>query len=285
MTGVVVATPAMTDALRVVYARAFEEPPQAVDFFFARMYDPALCLVYLENNAPVSMAMNYPVHLTYDRSLLDCRYIYAVATLPEARGRGYASEILRESERHNAQQGVVYSMLKPASESLFDYYAQRGYSTTFSLSRVALTESDLAGVTPLTPRDADVNCFITTRFDSLIGTDYAFLWQGREFEAVFDGMNLWGERCYLFDEGGLAVASRKDDRLFIKELLVRTGRERAAVAGLHKLIGGNDIVLHEPVGASMFAGGEPFAYGSSRQLTRPDAMPADFSGYMNLIFD
>lgn len=70
-------------------------------------------------------------------------YIYAAATLPEYRGRGMMSRLIRQSFRTARQQGAVISLVLPASESLYRYYGGFGFCPVFQLAGAVASREDL----------------------------------------------------------------------------------------------------------------------------------------------
>ena len=61
-------------------------------------------------------------------------YVYGVATLPEARGKGYMREIFTKMEDFFGKE-IDFYYLVPASENLFSMYEKLGYETAFYLKK------------------------------------------------------------------------------------------------------------------------------------------------------
>lgn len=64
-------------------------------------------------------------------------YVYGVATLPEARGKGYMKEIFAKMEAHFGNE-IDFYYLVPASENLFSMYEKLGYETAFYFKKEML---------------------------------------------------------------------------------------------------------------------------------------------------
>ena len=84
-------------------------------------------LVIYEDGHPVSMASFLPVQIIINGEKTHARYVYAVATLPAYRGKGYASEILR----HGADKYKEPLILQPSDKELCQYYMEQGFETAF----------------------------------------------------------------------------------------------------------------------------------------------------------
>ena len=62
---------------------------------------------------------------------LGAEYVYAVATLPEYRSRGYAAELTQWAAEIARSEGKAALCLCPATESLYDYYGKQGFQLAF----------------------------------------------------------------------------------------------------------------------------------------------------------
>ena len=64
-------------------------------------------------------------------------YVYGVATLPEARGKGYMKEVFKKMEDFFEKE-IDFYYLVPANETLFSMYEKLGYQTAFYLKKEML---------------------------------------------------------------------------------------------------------------------------------------------------
>ena len=86
--------------------------------------------VVYQDNRPVSMASFLRVQVTINGKKEYARYVYAVATLPEYRKRGYASEIIK----YAAEKYGEPLILQPADRDAQEYYEKRGFVEAFGES-------------------------------------------------------------------------------------------------------------------------------------------------------
>ena len=113
-------------AARALYNEAFEgEDPAFVDALFALGFPQHLHVEY-EGEALASMLFALPYSIVTASGELQARYLYAVATAKQFRGRGHAKRLLA---RVAAMGTPVF--LRPMSPSLFDFYKGAGF-TPFS---------------------------------------------------------------------------------------------------------------------------------------------------------
>ncbi len=121
----------MEPALRALWQRVFGDSSEYLDLFFHNCFDPAETMTASEEGVPLSVLYLLPMTVCAGEKEYDARYVYAVATAPEARSKGLSGRLLFETHRVLKERGISLSLLVPAEESLFGYYAARGYETSF----------------------------------------------------------------------------------------------------------------------------------------------------------
>ena len=99
-----------TDSLKALWKTVFGDTTAFIDSFFRIAYSPDRCR-YMEENGEAICAL-YWFDCSYEGGKL--AYIYAVATHPEHRKKGLASQLLRQTHDHLQQLGYAGTVLKPA---------------------------------------------------------------------------------------------------------------------------------------------------------------------------
>lgn len=113
-----------------IWNRCFGDDEAYIALYFDNRFEREnMCVIY-QDNRPVSMASLLPVHVTIDGKKEQARYVYAVATLPEYRGKGYASEIIK----YVAEKYREPLILQPADRDLQEYYERLGFVDAFGES-------------------------------------------------------------------------------------------------------------------------------------------------------
>lgn len=119
----------MADGEQIIrlWEACFGDTREEVLFYLDHRMTEDNMLVIHEDGKVVSMASFLPVQYRMGEEYLSAHYVYAVGTLPEYRGRGYAAEVLRFArERYDGP-----LILAPAEESLCMYYEQMGFMRAF----------------------------------------------------------------------------------------------------------------------------------------------------------
>lgn len=113
--------------IREIWKECFGDGDDYINLYLKGRFEPENMLVIHMDGKPVSMASFLPVTVTVHGEKKPARYVYAVATLPDYRDRGYAAEILRFAAEYYKEPLI----LQPAEEELVDYYAKLGFVKAF----------------------------------------------------------------------------------------------------------------------------------------------------------
>lgn len=127
---VVFADRKQTESIITLWNRCFGDDRAYIELYLQNRLESENMYVIYEDNRPVSMASLLPVQVTIHGRKEKARYVYAVATLPEYRSRGYASEIIR----HATDRYMEPLILQPADRDLQGYYGERGFVDAFGQS-------------------------------------------------------------------------------------------------------------------------------------------------------
>ena len=125
--------------LRALWKRCFEESEQALDCLFADM--PELAHIYKATDGDTLIAAVY---------LADCtlagrpaHYLCGVATLPEYRRKGVMTALMAYALDDAKRRGDCCSVLLPADDHLYRYYARLGYERRCTAETVKWTADEL----------------------------------------------------------------------------------------------------------------------------------------------
>ena len=215
------AKPEERPALQDLWLRAFGDGPEVTDPFF-RLFPPQRHTRVIPGKTGIAaMASWLPVTLCD----LHGAYVYAVATAPEHRGKGFARTLLRELEQSLADAGLDFACLCPAEKSLYDYYGALGYEAAFSCNSFSVASAgEGLALTPVDPKAyrAARRQFLAAPFCD---------WD----DAAFAYLEATGTGFYAFPHGLAAAAALPDGTLCVRELLAADAR--TAAGGICKALG------------------------------------------------
>ncbi|MDE6446253.1 MAG: GNAT family N-acetyltransferase [Alistipes sp.] len=113
-------------ACKELWQRVFGDDDAFVDAFLLRHYDRSRMLAVEQEGRLAAMLHLLP----FDTALGRASYIYGVATDPAYRGRGLASQLMREALRQCDERGdeAVFLIPTPGQPRLRDFYGRFGFS-------------------------------------------------------------------------------------------------------------------------------------------------------------
>lgn len=118
-------TEEMRDIIRLWHI-AFGESDLSVQTFLSRYYFEQCALKEKVDGHVVSMAFMIPCHTPYGLGA----YLYGIATLPDYQHQGLSSKLINLLLEKCKANGMAFSFLIPAEETLITYYDRFGFQTT-----------------------------------------------------------------------------------------------------------------------------------------------------------
>ena len=128
-------------ALQHLWQIAFGDPPSAIEAFFSHLYQPGDAIVWAEGETVASAIYLLDAgHLPQPGGKpLRASYAYALATLPDYRGRGLGAAVTKAAIQRSAALGYDCNLICPAEAGLFAYYTRLGYETAFPIAEGTLS--------------------------------------------------------------------------------------------------------------------------------------------------
>ena len=238
-------------AAKRIWMVCFGDNNDYTDFIFSRLISPSKVLAYTDSDGQISaMLCLQPFTMVSPAGNADAVYIFGVATLPQWRKQGIASQLLRETQKRMLDSGVAVAALVPAGEKMFPFYEKQGFETTFFVQKKLYTTKDL----PTNPRPCELKLIALDEMLDMRNHYYG----GRTFFARWsyeyvkyiglETQALGGEILAINCENasGYVVCYPYKDSLIIKELTVSGNIVGDVVAALHTRFGKAGSRLHLP---------------------------------------
>ena len=115
-----------------IWRVCFGDPADYVKFFWEHCLPLCRGLAYEQDGHLAAMAFLLPGALALREDAHPASYVYAVATLPEHRSRGFAAALTAHAASLAREEGQAALCLRPGSEGLYGYYAKLGFSAGFT---------------------------------------------------------------------------------------------------------------------------------------------------------
>lgn len=252
------AAPGQLDALKVIWMDCFGDDKAYTDFIFEQLLRTERMLTYTDGEGePLALLCIQPFVLATQRIDLPGAYLFGVATAPAFQGRGLSTALLTEANARLAGEGYALSALVPASESLSEFYAKRGYTPAFALQKRTLLASEL----PAAPDTCVLRPARLEELADLRDRHYAdralFVRWDNEYLGYIgkECSMLGGEVLAVHIAGavpaqGYAVCYRAGDTVLVKELALPDAAMPAALAALHARFAAARYTLYLPADAA-----------------------------------
>ncbi len=225
-------------ALKQMWKSVFGDTDEYIELFFSRVFTFENSLV-IKDNKVISMVF-FPEYRAkicgIERTV---GYICGAATLPEYRKKGLMGKLLFEAHNIMMQKGYSASVLIPASESLFDYYAGFGYEKRLSFRKVENAFFEKGNKKLISETDSTDEVFnIYSR--SVSGFSNIVLQSRKTLDTVmkeYEGtVYIYSDSCVIFAKNKEALEidevyalTSKDAINAVKALLDHLGRDRVNI--------------------------------------------------------
>lgn len=107
---------------RDLWRTCFHDSEEFMDIYFEDKYTDDNNLTIRHDGQVVAATQLLPYRFTFYGSVLRAGYISGLATLPQFRNKGYASNLIHEAHRRLFNQGATLSFLIPGSDELRSFY-------------------------------------------------------------------------------------------------------------------------------------------------------------------
>lgn len=257
---------------------AFGDSDAYIDCFFAACPDPERVLVLEDTRGLQAMAAWFDMPLvSADGGQWPGAYLYAVATHPDRRGRGYAGRLLAWAGEWLWARGFACLTTVPANTSLHRFFAGNGFSEQFSHVERELVPDMTIVPAPLGAVGADEYGQLRERQltgRAYVGCDGA----GLAYQQAVCRLSGGG----LFRVGsGCACVERAGETAVVKELLAPAEEYPAILAALAREVSAARWLVRTPCASGQE--GMPFAV--VRWLEERPAQWEENGGYFGLAFD
>ena len=187
-----------------IWQQVFGDDRAFIEDFLESLTEGDALLLYMKEGKAVAMASFLSVELEQGEGSIPGKYVYAVATLPEYRKKGYARAVLETA----ADLWKEPLILSPAERSLYTYYEKLGYETWLKESSLTI-ERKKESEDGWQLRPVDVKEYTTLR-NRLLSREGLVKWKEEQI--------AFAHRYYTGEQGQAAVRSGAEEALFMYDI-------------------------------------------------------------------
>lgn len=204
------------DDIKRLWAEAFGDPRDWIEMYFDRVYrdSDAITLADAETGHVVSSLLLQPYMINFHGHEAPVSYISGAATRRNMRGRGLMSALMLDALDASRARGDILTLLIPASEYLYGFYARFGFAAAAftdikrytALHAFAAPEGEPTDFAPID------NLFADSVYDGMARLERALpqatlLHSHRDFLNIIDDLSMDGGRCVAVADADGALAA------------------------------------------------------------------------------
>lgn len=181
------------------------------------------CVLWIEDNIAVSMLFLIDCNLKTKENNFFGKYIYAVATLPKYRNKGYTTKLLDFVNSTLAtNQSYDFTVLVPSEKELFNFYGKREYKTVLFCEKGNFIKNNrFNNIYKLS--NIDFLEYKNLR-DEFLKENY-IMWNEHFINYCFSENEFCGGKQIKIyndqNEVAIAILIKNEDNLFIKEIIFK----------------------------------------------------------------
>lgn len=288
--------PSLVPQFKKLWKSAFGDTDRYIRLFFQYQYRPQDTLADVEDEQVRSMLFFPRYRFRVDAKETSAGYICGAATYPEHRSKGLMSALIARAHCEMQRRGDEYSVLIPASKSLYAYYERFGYRPFFYRGKSERTASELSGAdggsVALCPADEKTLWHIcgalSARWPCAVLQDRRRISMLMRF---YPARQKDGDRTFLICKDGeprgwMFCSYENGDggaRWLVREIEADGVAADTAAAALLRIGGASRVCMEGPENGGVSLD-ETRPAGMLRPLGRK-GMPGCAAGYMNMMLD
>ena len=233
------------EQLKNLWQECFGDKMDYINLYFDNMYKNDYCYIAKEDDVVASMMMFLPATMVSFNKSINGRYVYAVATKPEFRGKGIMRQLEKYATDDVKNMGIEFLTLVPASESLFNLYREIGYKTYAYLENQSYTDKEFKQYTKETNiTQIPLNELDNLRAEFLKSFDqYIYI---NDTQYIEQELSFLGALLYKVSNeygNGYILCFKDKDKAYVKECSLSENLLKSSLEDICKMLECKNIVL------------------------------------------
>lgn len=217
-------------------------------FLDSSAFQPENTLISLDSGKLSAMLFLLPVCLSNKDKELKGRYIYAVATHPDFRGKGHAGNMLEFAQQLIEKWDEDFTCLHPANISLYQFYQRFGFKTAFYMNEIRNVQGrrdfwhyKIMKVPEGKFRSLYLDTFLKRQEDSLY-------WKEKTLSFIYQEAKAQNGGALSINGTGFCLYTQPEkETVFVKELVFPSGISNELLDELASFWHGKEVIFRLPV--------------------------------------
>ena len=120
----------------------FPNTTPALEFYFENKFEPGFCNALIKDSEIVSSVQVLPQEIILAGHSFTAKYIYAAATSPNFRRKGYMKKLLDFTANNEKNKDTDFLFLVPCCKSIEKYYEKLGYENFFKVRKIIFSQEE-----------------------------------------------------------------------------------------------------------------------------------------------
>lgn len=270
--------------LKSLYLSCFDEDKSAADVMFNSVLDVRYAYAARLNGKIIAALYLLPCEIALENGTAQAHYLMGAGTKSEYRRQGIMAELIKFALTTAKEQGDCFSILEPASQSLYSYYSALGYKESFhsSLFDYDIQNNCKSPIKTCHLTKSSFDIWQSLRFNICKSIRGSVLWRGGHIAACAVVNSCYGGGA-LGCEYGYALYTRDDSGVFVDELVCLPEYADSILFSLCSALGVSRLSVRCP---SNLKSGRSIRMGMALPLDE-EKFPLDFdyNAYLGLSFD
>ncbi|HBG5343418.1 TPA: GNAT family N-acetyltransferase [Clostridioides difficile] len=213
------------ESVKAIWSYCFNDTESFMKYYFSDKYKPKNTVVALDEGKIISSLQLNQYKLLLNNKVYNTSYVVGVSTLPEGRGAGYMSKVIKFTLNELYKKGQLVSILMPIDYRL---YRRFGYEHCYDQIEYTINTDDLKNF----KSSGKMIKSNLSQIDDLIQIDRAFLNEvngnvlkdEHYYENLFKEIQSEDGFLYIHEgneKDGYMVYFLQGDRMFVRELFYK----------------------------------------------------------------
>lgn len=244
------------DELTSLWRTCFCEEMACSDYFYKNLFNGNCYIAEADGKLAAALYL-LPCKIVTPSGSLDAHYLFGAGTHPEHRGKGIMGSLIEHSNAAAFKKGQLYSILLPASDSLYGFYSKLGYMPYYKIDRLVIDRHmSLASTLPVKMSTACDSSVIKKIRDCRLGKGHGNLLPSLAHTQYALMTNSFYGGVLIRSDSGYALCGKPcDGTAVVSELICAPEEADSLIAGAFEACNAEKLIIRMPAGAVPAANG------------------------------